>query len=136
MKGSTAVDDQLQAVAAHTSQALEAVLGPGRARELDNLPDLVHDHPSLLYEAKERGRMQVCQHLASPTPGVVFGEQPDVLRCGACAFEDGADRRCSPCGSEAGPNAARNVFPYESLCSPSTAVHPVKWRADALQDTF
>lgn len=34
MKGSTAVDDQLQAVAAHTSQALEAVLGPGRAREL------------------------------------------------------------------------------------------------------
>ncbi|MFD3422631.1 hypothetical protein [Streptomyces decoyicus] len=117
MKDTTALEDQFQAASAHTSARLDAVLGPGRGRSasLLDLPDWFKAIVASLHEARGRGGLLVCAHLTSPAPAVVFGEEPDRLRCGPCAFEAGADRRCSRCGNPTGPEAARDVLGYESL---------------------
>ncbi|PBC80218.1 MULTISPECIES: hypothetical protein [unclassified Streptomyces] len=117
MQNSTALGDQFQAASAHTAATLDSVLGPGRSRSasLTDLPDWFKTIVAALYQNQERGRLPVCAHLASPAPAVVFSEQPDRLRCGRCAFEDGAQRRCSQCDAPAGPTAARDVVRHESL---------------------
>ncbi|MFJ9417852.1 hypothetical protein ACIRPT_27390 [Streptomyces sp. NPDC101227] len=89
-----------------------------------------------LYQAQERGCLLACVHLASPAPTVVFGEQPDRLRCGRCAFEDGADRRRSQCDNPAGPDAIRDVLRHGSLLFSIHRCPSCKQQETAVQGTF
>ncbi|MFD8335616.1 hypothetical protein ACFV42_23595 [Streptomyces solisilvae] len=133
-----ALNDQIRAAASEISQALHATghegidlpIGPGQS-----LPPWMTKVLMAQHRADRAGHLRCCPHFTGPAPAVVFAEQPDRLRCPACAEEDKILRLCAGCEVPSSANTEVMMVQYAML------VYSFHWcpecqRTNAARATF